>query len=681
LPVEFLTPSHRAYYGRYAEEPTSAQLARYFHLDDTDRVNISKRRSNHNRLGLALQLCTVRFLGTFLSDPTDVPLVAINYVASQLSIYNTQILERYRISQSRWDHTAEIRDVYGYKDFHAQPEHWRLVRWLYSRSWLSVEPPSLVFDLATAWLVERKILLPGVTVLERLIASVRERTAKRLWRILLKLPTPDQQKRLEDLLLPTSDNRLTYLEQLRRPPTRLSAKAMVAALNRLLDVRSFDINKLDLSRIPPNRLLALARYANTAWAQTLVRMPLTRRIATLLAFIYILEFTATDDVIDLLDLLIEDLLNRASRQGEKERLRTLKDLDTAALQLCEACSVLLDPTTSDESVRQAVFARIPQYKLTLAVNRVKALARPPDDNYYELMRSRWRHVRLFLPKLLRVIEFGGTEAGSDLLEALNFLKAIEGMRKPNLSAAPLAIVSQSWAKWVIHEDGTVDQKAYTFCGLENLRVALRRRDIFVEKSFRWRDPRIKLLQGAAWESTRSNVCRTLSLHSQPEVELEALARLLDEAYRRTVNSFPTNAAVRIEIERGRPTLVVSGLDKLEDPLSLIVLKEQVSELLLLDRLARHRVNLNLIARNWDDLLRVAGSLKLGMVSASELMRTLLGGKNPTTLSRALAELGKIVKTLYLLTYIDDENYRRRILTQLNRGEGPLRDPNDPNELV
>lgn len=452
----------------------------------------------------------MRFLGTFLSDPTDVPLVAINYVASQLSIFNTQVLERYRISESRWDHTAEIRDVYGYKDFHAQPESWRLVRWLYSRSWLSVEPPSIVFDLATAWLVERKILLPGVTVLERLIASVRERTALRLWRILSKFPTADQQRRLEDLLLPTSDNRLTYLEQLRRTPTRLSAKSMVAALNRLLDVRSFGSDKLDLSRIPPNRLLALARYANTAWAQTLVRMPLTRRIATLLAFIYILEFTATDDVIDLLDLLVEDLLNRASRQGEKERLRTIKDLDTAALQLCEACSVLLDPTTSDEEVRQAVFARIPQHKLALAVNRVKALARPPDDNYYELMRSRWRHVRLFLPKLLRVIEFQGTEAGSDLLEALNFLKAIEGTRKPKLSTAPLAIVSKSWAKWVIKDDGTVDQKAYTFCVLENLRAALRRRDIFVEKSFRWCDPRIKLLQGATWESTRSNVCRTLN---------------------------------------------------------------------------------------------------------------------------------------------------------------------------
>jgi TnpA family transposase len=35
----------------------------------------------------------------------------------------------------------------------------------------------------------------------------------------------------------------------------------------------------------------------------------------------------------------------------------------------------------------------------------------------------------------------------------------------------------------------------------------------------------------------------------------------------------------------------------------------------------------------------------------------------------LAELGRVAKTLYLLNYIDDEAYRRRILTQLNRQEG------------
>jgi TnpA family transposase len=68
-------------------------------------------------------------------------------------------------------------------------------------------------------------------------------------------------------------------------------------------------------------------------------------------------------------------------------------------------------------------------------------------------------------------------------------------------------------------------------------------------------------------------------------------------------------------------------------------------------------------------LRVAGSLKLGTVSAIDIIRTLYRGDKPSVLGRAIGELGRIAKTLYLLNYIDDEAYRRRILTQLNRGEG------------
>ncbi|MEI7929817.1 MAG: Tn3 family transposase, partial [Verrucomicrobiales bacterium] len=89
----------------------------------------------------------------------------------------------------------------------------------------------------------------------------------------------------------------------------------------------------------------------------------------------------------------------------------------------------------------------------------------------------------------------------------------------------------------------------------------------------------------------------------------------------------------------------------------------------LNGLARNRVRTELIVRHWDDLLRVAGSLKMGTISASELTRSLLRSNRPSTLARAIGELGRVAKTLYLLSYVDDETYRRRILTQLNRGEG------------
>jgi len=60
---------------------------------------------------------------------------------------------------------------------------------------------------------------------------------------------------------------------------------------------------------------------------------------------------------------------------------------------------------------------------------------------------------------------------------------------------------------------------------------------------------------------------------------------------------------------------------------------------------------------------------MGKVSASELIRTLQRGSKRSLLALALGELGRIPKTLHLLTFIDDPCYRRDILTQLNRGEG------------
>ncbi|SUG16777.1 transposase [Salmonella enterica subsp. arizonae] len=68
-------------------------------------------------------------------------------------------------------------------------------------------------------------------------------------------------------------------------------------------------------------------------------------------------------------------------------------------------------------------------------------------------------------------------------------------------------------------------------------------------------------------------------------------------------------------------------------------------------------------------MRTAGSLKLGTIHASELIRSLLKSSRPSGLAQAIMEVGRVNKTLYLLNYIDDEDYRRRILTQLNRGKG------------
>src|SRR2546430_2004509 len=84
MPVEFLTDDGAAY-GRYAA-PSQADLERVFFLDDEDRTLVDRRRGDHMKLGFALQLVTVRWLGTFLENTLEVPGVVLDFVAGQLEV-------------------------------------------------------------------------------------------------------------------------------------------------------------------------------------------------------------------------------------------------------------------------------------------------------------------------------------------------------------------------------------------------------------------------------------------------------------------------------------------------------------------------------------------------------------------------------------------------------------------
>ncbi len=82
-------------YGRFTGEPDELQLARYFHLDEADKEFIGKSRGDHNRLGIALQIGCVRFLGTFLTDMNHIPSGVRHFTARQLGIRDITVLAEY----------------------------------------------------------------------------------------------------------------------------------------------------------------------------------------------------------------------------------------------------------------------------------------------------------------------------------------------------------------------------------------------------------------------------------------------------------------------------------------------------------------------------------------------------------------------------------------------------------
>jgi hypothetical protein len=129
VPVRFLTADQKRYYGRYAEDPTSQQLSRYFHLDDADRQFIhSCTNRPHTSLGIAVQVGTVRYLGRFLTDWRTVPQSVVRYVALQLGV-DSEIWVRYlKRFQTTHEHRWLVCDHYGYREFSDPVEQFGLVR-------------------------------------------------------------------------------------------------------------------------------------------------------------------------------------------------------------------------------------------------------------------------------------------------------------------------------------------------------------------------------------------------------------------------------------------------------------------------------------------------------------------------------------------------------------------------
>jgi len=891
MPVSFLTAEQERRYGRFNGVPTQEQLDRHFHLDDADLAMVGRRRWGHMRLGFAVQLGTVRFLGTFLADPTEVPVEVAATLARRIGVTEPGCLVRYREGTARWQHAAEIRRAYGYREFADPAAQWRLLRWLYALCWTGTDRPSALFDRATAWLVTHKVLLPGASVLERTIARVRSRASSRLWRLLAARITPDQKERLDALLTLPEGSRQSPMDRLRSGPTLQSTAELARAIERLDEVRQLAAGLPRTDRLPKIRVLALARFAGAAKAHAVARLPDERRAATLLAFIRALEASAQDDVLDLFDLLVTRMFVDAIRKGREARLRGLRDLDAAALTLSKVCALVLDGAVNDGDLRPMVFAAVPKAALEAAVAQVDSLTRPPDDPYFDELLEQHRRIRRFLPHFVRIVGLGAMPAGQPVLKALHHLRKVEegGARG---TAWPMEFVPKSWERRVT-SNGVVDRRAWTLCLIDRLRGALRRRDVFAAPSLRFADPRVGLLDGAAWEAARPTVCRTLGKSQNPAEEIGRLSDRLDQTFRSVAANLPMNASVRIERNGADEDLVLTGIDRLEEPASLVALRNAVAarlprvdlpELLLeidartgfagafthtseadarardltttlcavllaeacntgleplvrpdlpalrrsrlswvrqnylraetlteanvrlvaaqngidlarrwgggdvasadglrfvvpvrtihagpnpkyfgpergvtyynlvsdqftgmnaitvpgtlrdslvllsvvleqetefepteimtdtgaytdvifgifwllgyqfspriadiggarfwrvdpaadygaFDKLAAYKVKTGIIVEHWDDLLRLAGSLKLGLVQAGGLMRTLQTNERPTRLARALEELGRIIKTLYLLAYIDDEAYRRRILTQLNRGEG------------
>ncbi|AYW98411.1 Tn3 family transposase (plasmid) [Yersinia pseudotuberculosis] len=662
MPVDFLTTEQEQNYGCYVAEPNDVQLVRYFHLDERDLAFIYQRRGKHNRLGIALQLTTARFLGTFITDLTQVLPGVQHFVAVQLNIRRPEVLSRYaERDTTRREHTAQIKEYYGYHEFGDFPWSFRLKRLLYTRAWLSNERPGLMFDFATAWLLQNKILLPGATTLVRLVSEIRERANQRLWKKLAAIHYLTElngtKKRLLDdapeHIITGPWKRLVYDAEGRIQRAGYS----LCLLERLQDaLRRRDIwlknsdrwgdlrekllqgEEWQAQRVLVCRALGHPTDGHKGVQQLAVQLDETwRAVASRFEgntevhicndgkypSLTISSLEKLEEPLSLLRLnnrvrqllppvdLTELLLEIDARTGFTREFTHVSEsgaraqdlhISLCAVLMAEACNIGLEPLIK-HNIPALTRHRLSWMKQNYlrAETLVSANARLVDFQSTLELARRWG---------------GGEVASVDGMRFVTPVKMVNSGPNRKYFGSGRGI---TWYNFVSDQ----------YSGFHGIVVPGTLRDsIFV-------------LEGLLEQQTGLNPVEIMTDTAGTSDIIFGLFWLL--GYQFSPRLADAGEAVFWRVDKS-------------------------ANYGALDELARGCADLSKAENQWDEMMRTAGSLKLGTIHASELIRSLLKSSRPSGLAQAIMAVGRVNKTLYLLNYIDDEDYRRRILTQLNRGE-------------
>ena len=474
MPGRFLTDAERERLRCFPTEVPSEDLVDYFTLSDHDQVQVRRQRGGSNRLGFALQLCTLRYLG-FVPEPLrPVPPAVIAHLAQQLGT-TPEIFAAYGDRpHTRTDHLQEVTAYLGFRK--ARPSDLRTLKaWLVERA-MEHDRPTLLFQLACEKLRTDKIVRPGPTRLERLVVTARQEAQHETFLLLMPLLSGECRALLDGLLTPDSSRAGTTLAWLRRAAVSNSPRAILHNIEKLEFLKGAGVAGWALDGLSPNRLKRLAQIVRRASGQALQRMPEERRYPLLVAFLHQSLVDIADETIDQFDRCLAEAQARAGHDLEEFRGSLARITNEMVRLFGELARVVLDPAVRDAQLRRAIYRRIPAERLQRAVEESARVVRPDEDSGFDFLRRRYGHLRQFIPAFLAAFPFRSHIDPDPLLEAIDLLRRLgerQGRHLPRRTAVDF--VPPKRRPYVIDSQGRIDRGYFELCVLSELRGPAGRR--------------------------------------------------------------------------------------------------------------------------------------------------------------------------------------------------------------
>lgn len=459
---------------------TEDEVVRYHSLSPDDLVAIAVARTPETRLGYALQLCCLRYPGRHLRQGETLPAIMVDHIAEQIGIGADALADFARRGPTRYEQLALIKRRHGFRDL-THPLRAEIAVTLAQEA-IGLVDGRVLIDRLIARLRADRIVIPGVTVIERMAADAMLAADRQVVAEINQLLTTGQRSRLNALLSDKEHSRKSRLSWLREPAPRVGSRSLSEILDKFDLVHATAVTTLDLPAAYTPRLAQMAREGIRYTAQAFQQMSEARRNAALVATVREIEVTLIDAAIAMFRSLVARANLRARKRLEATIAASADGGRERLLRIADVLETLTKAAKRGDDIVAAVTAVAPLATIEADAALIRRTTRPGRVDVIGELAPEYRVFKLAGSRFVGSFVFDGRPSSAALRSALDVLVALGGdWRKPLPAHVPLGHIERRWHRHVVGRDG-IDRTFWELATYFALADALAAGDVWVPAS-------------------------------------------------------------------------------------------------------------------------------------------------------------------------------------------------------
>tara|TARA_B100000745_G_scaffold124562_1_gene81120 strand:+ start:5795 stop:7021 length:1227 start_codon:yes stop_codon:yes gene_type:complete len=383
---KFLTQRQRYQPVTLPQDFSDEEMVRDWTLSEADKKEVNRYRIN-SRLFITIQLCAVRLYGRFLVEVNDLSPRIVSYLNSQLELPPALTINAPERDATFSEQRKNILTYLGFSKYDNNAQA-NLEKWLSKQAEQGYLPDEL-FLRAEQYLLTAKVILPGPSVMERLIISVCSDVHERLFESIYQQLSTEIRQAIDQLLITAPGDQRSLFYLLKEYPPSATISSMQSYLKRYRSLDGTGIDTIESRIVDPAFMDYLYKLARRYNAKDLRRFKDNKRYSLMLCFLLETRKVLLDHLVKMHDQYILDMLRKGKQVHEKKRREFRKRQKKAIDTVLDVTHLILEWPDERPLSKADLWQCIDEKKLLGSVDDLHICKRLEERGYGDLLLARY----------------------------------------------------------------------------------------------------------------------------------------------------------------------------------------------------------------------------------------------------------------------------------------------------